>query len=113
MKIGMSFRLKSAEVLESTKRNGFIKICAYIAGTIIIGFIVFSVISSNMKINDSKTQYEALVAQTNAVLENNASIERYLDEDANMDEYIEERARDKLDFATPDERVYYIVPSSD
>ncbi|MBP1543544.1 MAG: septum formation initiator family protein [Oscillospiraceae bacterium] len=86
---------------------------AYIAGIILIGFIVFSIISTNMKINESKAQYNELVTQTNNVLEENASIERYLGEDANMDQYIEDIARDKLDFATPDERVYYIVPSSE
>lgn len=108
----MSFKLRSGEIRENTSKNGFVKICAYAAGTIIIGFIVFSIINTNMKINESKTRYEELVAQTNAVLEDNASIERYLGEDADMDEYIEEIARDKLDFAAPDERVYYIVPSS-
>ena len=29
-----------------------------------------------------------------------------------MDEYIEDMARTKLDFAMPDERVYYVVPDS-
>lgn len=113
MKRSMSFRLRSEEARDGGRKNGFVKICAYIAGTILIGFIVFSIVSTNIKINESKKQYNDLVAQTNTVLEDNASIERYLGEDANMDEYIEEIARDKLDFATPDERVYYIVPSSE
>lgn len=109
----MSFKLKSDEAAENKSKHGFIKICAYVAGTILVGFIVFSVVSTNMKINESQQQYNELLAQTNAVLEDNASIERYLDENADLDDYIEEMARDKLDFATPDERVYYIVPSSD
>lgn len=109
----MSFRLVSGEVKEPSKRNGLVRMSAYIAGVILIGFIVFSIISTNMKINESKAQYNELVTQTNNVLEENASIERYLGEDANMDQYIEDIARDKLDFATPDERVYYIVPSSE
>lgn len=108
----MSFKLRSDEVREAAGRNGLVKIFAYIAGTILIGFIVFSIITTNSKINDNKLQYEELVSQTNAVLEENASIERYLHDDANMDGYIEEIARDKLDFANPDERVYYIVPSA-
>lgn len=108
----MSFKLRSDEVREAKSRNGLVKIFAYIAGTILIGFIVFSVITTNAKINENKLKYEELVSQTNAVLEENASIERYLHDDANMDGYIEEIARDKLDFANPDERVYYIVPSA-
>ena len=57
-------------------------------------------------------QYEDLVAQTSAVEDSNDEIRRYLDEDADMDEYIEDMARSKLDFAMPDERVYYVVPDS-
>ncbi len=112
MNIKMSFKLVSNEARDGGRKNGFVKICAYVAGTILIGFIVFSIVSTNIKINNSKNEYNELVAQTNAVLEDNASIERYLGENADMDDYIEEIARDKLDFATPDERVYYIVPSS-
>lgn len=108
----MSLMLKSTEANER-KNGGFVRILVYIAGTILIGFIVFSIISTNIQINENKQKYQQLVDQTDIVLEENASIERYLGDDANMDEYIEEIARDKLDFANPDERVYYIVPSSD
>ncbi len=108
----MSFTLKSTEANEK-KNGGFVKALVYIAGTILIGFIVFSIITTNMQIAENKQKYQQLVDQTDIVLEENASIERYLGDDANMDEYIEEMARDKLDYANPDERVYYIVPSSD
>lgn len=106
----MSFKLRSEEASEK-KNHGFIKTLAYIACSILLGFIVFSVITTKMQIDDNKQKYEELVQQTEAIEEKNASIERYLEEDANMDEYIEEIARDKLNFANPDERVYYIVPS--
>ena len=106
----MSFKLRSEEVREK-KPHGFVKTLVYIAGTILVGFIVFSVISTNMQINEDKQKYEELVQQIDAVNEENASIQRYLEAGANMDEYIEEIARDKLNFANPDERVYYIVPS--
>ena len=106
----MSFKLRSEEVSEK-KNHGFIKTLAYIACSILVGFIVFSVVTTNIQINENKQKYEELLKETELVEEKNASIERYLDEDANMDEYIEEIARDKLNFANPDERVYYIVPS--
>ncbi len=106
----MSFKLRSEEAREK-KPHGFVKTLVYIAGTILVGFIVFSVISTNMQINEDKQKYEELVQQIDAVNEENASIQRYLEAGANMDEYIEEIARDKLNFANPDERVYYIVPS--
>lgn len=108
----MSLMLKSTEINEK-KNGGFVKILVYIAGAILIGFIAFSIITTNMQINENKLKYQELANQTDVILEENASIERYLGDDANMDEYIEEMAREKLDYANPDERVYYIVPSSE
>ncbi len=106
----MSLKLKSEEAREN-KNHGFVKILVYVAGSILIGFIAFSIITTKIQINEDKQKYNELLQQTQVVEEENASIERYLDDNANMDEYIEEIARDKLNFANPDERVYYIVPS--
>lgn len=106
----MSFKLRSEEVSEK-KNHSFIKTLVYIACSILAGFIVFSVVTTKMEIDENKQKYEELLQQTQDMEEKNASIERYLEEGANMDEYIEEIARDKLNFANPDERVYYIVPS--
>lgn len=106
----MLLKLRSEEAREK-KAPGFIKVLMYIAGTILVGFIVFSVITTNIQIKENIQKYDELLQQTNDVKEENASIERYLDDDADMDEYIEDIARDKLNFANPDERVYYIVPS--
>lgn len=108
----MSFKLRSGEVHEKSN-HGFIRTLLYIAGSILVGFIVFSIITTNMQINEDKQKYEELLQQTEAVEEENASIERYLVDGADMDEYIEAMARDKLNYANPDERVYYIVPSGD
>jgi len=85
---------------------------AYTALAVLAIFIAYSIISDNIKIREYSEQYESLTQQTNSTLEENAQIERYLEDDANLDEYIEDIARDKLDFASPDERIYYIVPSS-
>lgn len=109
----MSFKLRSGEVVENKNNHGFVRILVYIAGTILLGFIIFSVINTNIKIEENKAKYNELVTQTDILNEQNASIERYLNNNANMDEYIEEMAREKLDYANPDERVYYIVPSAD
>ena len=108
----MSFKLISNEAREKRSNRGFIKIFAAIACSILAGFIIFSIISTNIRINESKRQYEELLSQTEIVLENNASISRYLEDNADMDQYIEEIAREKLDYANPDERVYYIVPAA-
>lgn len=108
----MSFRLKSEEATTPKRHNGFIRLAAFAAGILLAAFVVFSIVSSNIKINEYERQYNELVAQTEAVKDSNDEIRRYLEEDADMDEYIENMARDKLDFARPDERVYYVVPDS-
>ena len=83
---------------------------AFTAGIMVAVFVVVSIVSTNISISNYEQQYEDLVAQTSAVEDSNDEIRRYLDEDADMDEYIEDMARSKLDFAMPDERVYYVVP---
>lgn len=85
---------------------------AFTAGIMVAVFVVVSIVSTNISISNYEQQYEDLVAQTSAVEDSNNEIRRYLDEDADMDEYIEDMARSKLDFAMPDERVYYVVPDS-
>ncbi len=106
----MSLKLKSEEARE-TKKHGFVRVLVYIAGSILVGFVIFSIFTTNRQIKENEQKYYELLQQTKFVQEENASIERYLDDNANMDEYIEEIARDKLNYANPDERVYYIVPS--
>lgn len=108
----MSLKLRSDEAAAPKRRSGFVRVAAFSAFILLAVFVVVSIVSSNMKISDYQAQYEELVAQTSAVEDSNDEIRRYLDEDADMDEYIENMARDKLDYARPDERVYYIVPDS-
>lgn len=108
----MSFVPRSKEAAMPKKRSGIITIAAFTAGILLAGYAVFSIVSSNMKINEYEQQYNDLVAQTEAVQDANAEISRYLEEGADMDKYIENMARDKLDYARPDERVYYVVPDS-
>ncbi len=94
------------------KRHGLVSFLACTAVAVLAIFIAYSIISDNIKIREYSEQYKSLVEQTNSTLEENAQINRYLEDDANLDEYIEDIAREKLDFANPDERIYYIVPSS-
>lgn len=102
----------SREATTPKKRSGFITVAAFAAGVLLAGYAVFSIVSSNIKINEYEQQYNELVAQTQAVQDSNDEIRRYLEEGADMDEYIEDMARNKLDYARPDERVYYVVPDS-
>ena len=79
---------------------------------VIAVFVVYVLISDMMQIQKDTETYNNLVNQTNAVNEENAQITNYLENDANLKEYIEEIAREKLDYANPDERIYYVVPAA-
>lgn len=109
---GMSSMLRSREATMPKNRSGIITIAAFAAGVLLAGYAVFSIVSSNIKINEYEQQYNELLAQTEAVNDSNDEISRYLEEGADMDKYIEDMARNKLDYARPDERVYYVVPDS-
>ena len=103
----MSLRLRSDEATTPRRKHSILKMLAFTAGIMVAVFVVVSIVSTNISISNYEQQYEDLVAQTSAVEDSNDEIRRYLDEDADMDEYIEDMARSKLDFAKPDERVYY------
>ena len=100
----MSLRLRSYEATTPRRKHSILKMLAFTAGIMVAVFVVVSIVSTNISISNYEQQYEDLVAQTSAVEDSN--------EDADMDEYIEDMARSKLDFAMPDERVYYVVPDS-
>lgn len=108
----MSLKLRSDEASTPKRHGGFVRFAAFAACIVLAVFVVVSVVSSNMKLNEYEQQYEQLVAETASVQDSNDEIRRYLEENADLDEYIENMAREKLDFARPDERVYYIVPDS-
>ena len=75
-------------------------------------FVVYSIISDSIQIQNNLQKYDELVSETNTLTAENEQINVYLENDEALDQYIEDIARDKLDFADPDERIYYVVPSS-
>lgn len=108
----MSLKLRSDEATTPGKKHSILRLLALTAGVLVAIFVVVSIVSTNITINNYEQQYEDLVAQTSAMEDSNDEIRRYLDENVDLDEYIEDMARNKLDFAKPDERVYYVVPDS-
>ena len=108
----MSLQLKSDAPRNGTKHHGFFKFLVFAAASVFSVFMIYSFVDNNRKVNEYKQQYEELLAQTELTLEENAQISHYLENDENLDEYIESIAREKLDYASPDERIYYVIPSS-
>ncbi len=105
----MSLRLSSREARKNEKRFSFIKIIAGAAVLIALVFVVYTVVKNGIIIKEKTKQYEDLAAQTNEINQKNAQINGYLNGE-NLDEYIENIARDKFDYANPDERIYYVIP---
>lgn len=108
----MSLKPMSSGGTIPKKRHGFLRLITTLAVIIMAAFVIMSVTSSGMKLKEYEQEYEQLVNETAAVKDSNEEIRRFLEEDADMSGYIENKAREKLDFARQDERVYYIVPDS-
>ena len=97
----MSSKLKSRKVYEKTNRRGLIRILALAAIIVSVVFVGYTIINDNIKIRENNERLKDL----------NEQIEGYLANDKNLENYIENIARDKLDFAGADERIYYVVPA--
>lgn len=108
----MSLRLRSGEARENKKRHGFVRFLVGAAVLVAAVYVAYSVISDKIAIKNNMERYDQLVAETNAVKAQNEQINGYLNSNDSLDEYIKDIARDKLDFANADERIFYVVPSA-
>lgn len=106
----MLFTQKSEKAHEK-RRHGLVRILAFAAIVITVVFVGYTIISDNIKIREYKQQLSELTEQTNAVNAKNEQIMGYLENSKKLEEYIEIIARDKLDFANSDERIFYVVPA--
>lgn len=106
----MLYKQKSEKAHEK-RRHGPIRILAFAAIIITVVFVGYTIISDNIKIREYKQQLNELTDQTNAVIAKNEQITGYLENSKKLEEYIEMIARDKLDFANGDEKIFYVVPA--
>ncbi len=109
----MSFKLRSNEVRENKKHHGFVYFLAMVAVLVFAGFAVFSVVKDQIVIRENTEKLNKLIAETKAIEENNEQIAAYLEDEDKLNEYIENMARDKLDYAYADERIYRIIPAAE
>lgn len=107
----MSLKQGSKKVRERSKRHGLVGLLAFAALVVMVVYVGFTIISDNIQIRSNKQQLEELTAQTNAMKARNEQITGYLENDKNLEAYIEEIARDKLDFANGDEKIFYVIPA--
>lgn len=74
---------------------------------VLVGFV--SLVSMQVEITQKNAQYETLTKTVSDLNAKNAQLERY-GVDENRMEYIEQIARDQLDYSYPDETIYYFIP---
>ncbi len=98
--------------MKNKKRHGLVRILAVAALSVIAVYVVYSIINDSIAIRENQKQYEELKSQTESIEEQNEQIQTYLNDDTYLDKYIEEMARDKLDYANSNERIYYVIPAS-
>ena len=111
MKKLMSLKQGSEKAREKTRRHGLVNILAFAALIVMVVYVGFSIISNNIQIRNNQQRLQELTEQTNAMKARNEQITGYLENNKNLEAYIEEIARDKLDFANGDERIFYVIPS--
>ena len=94
------------------KSGKFNKVMLILAPLLITALVicVYNFISIQVEISQKKEELAKLTAQVTEEENDNKMLGRY-SEDSYKVEYIETIARDKLGYAKPEERIYYIVPA--
>lgn len=108
----MSLKLTSQEAQIKKPRMGLLKVLSGVALLIIVGFVVYSCVTSQSRINVLNTQYEELSEKTAAMNDEAEKIQIMLTDDEKRAEYIEEIARRDFGFIKPNERIVYLVPTA-
>ncbi len=93
--------------LKSEKKHRSILFRILIVG--ILGIALFQIISMQFEISQKKSELKSINDELDSVLVSNEQLKRY-SSDENKMEYIEQIARDQLDYSYSDETVYYFVP---
>lgn len=91
---------------------GLLRFLSSIALLIIVGFVVFSCVTSQNRINSLNAELEDLANKTVAMNDEAEKIQLMLTDDEKKAEYIEELARRDFGYIKPNERIVYLVPTS-
>ena len=92
---------------KSEKKNS--PILFYFALAAVFVFALVQVISMQMEISQARSELDSISDELNSILVQNEQLRRY-SSDENRMEYIEQIARDQIDYSYSDETVYYFVP---
>ena len=81
------------------------------AAFVVLAYAVVSLITMQVEIAQKQAEYDTLSARMYALKTENELLERYTSEEYRSG-YIENIARDELDYSYPDEKIYYFVPTN-
>lgn len=100
---------KEGSEVKQAKPKRFGRLVFTVAISLGICYLAFLLIQLNAELVRQKAEQQQLQQQLLAVNNENERLS-YYSQDENIDTYIEQIARDELDYAKPGERVIYIVP---
>ena len=81
------------------------------AGFLALAYAFVNLIVMQVEIQQKRTEYEALSDKLYALNTQNELRERYTSDEYKMG-YVEEIAREQLDYSYSDEKIYYFIPSN-
>ena len=82
-----------------------------LAAFVVLAYTVVSIIAMQVEIAQKSAEYEKLSSRLYELRTENEVLERYTSEDYRLG-YIEDIARDELDYSYADEKIYYFVPTN-
>ncbi len=82
-----------------------------LAAFVVLAYTVVSIIAMQVEIAQKSAEYERLSDRLYELRTENEVLERYTSEEYKMG-YIEDIARDELDYSYADEKIYYFVPTN-
>lgn len=88
------------------KHRSFLLLLSIIAVAVVISIQLYTM---NQEIIDKKTELNAINKELENINLSNAQLEHYSCDENRM-KYIEQIARDQLDYSYSDETVYYFIP---
>ena len=88
-----------------TNSRGTVSVILVLAIIALVGYFVISSINLRMDIKDKSEQVSDLTEQISAQNEENSELNRVLSDESESD-YLEQYAREELDYVMPGERVY-------
>lgn len=96
---------------QKSGRSGKLPFIFALAAFVVLTYTVVSIISMQVEIAQKSSEYEALSARLYELKTENEVLERYTSDEYRLG-YIEDIARDELDYSYPDEKIYYFVPTN-